>query len=373
MERPLRVLFLIESLGRGGAERLLLTTVEKLDRARFNPEVACLRGPHDLVPELDALSTPFHDLRFAGPASMVTTSLRLRALLGRRSIDVLHTHLFFANVVGRLAARRPVRLVSTLHNPDYTYEDNGTLRFKARKLLDRLSRAWTGGMLLAVSDAVRDDFREHFGWSDIQVIYNYMDVEGFRGRLDAIDRTVARTELGVAPTDVVVLHVGRFHRQKGHDVLLRAFADASSVRPELRLVLAGQGALEAEMRELARSLDINERVRFVGSVPDPARLYACADIFAFPSRFEAFGLALLEAMAAGLPIIATDAGGIPEVTGTAARLVPIDDEGALAQELEVLAADPALRRREGSIAAARAEEFDAARWIDRLEAVYAAS
>src|SRR5690606_15756625 len=151
-----------------------------------------------------------------------------------------------------------------------------------------------------------------------------------------------------------------FHRQKAQDVLLRAFAEARMEEPRLRLVLAGDGADLPRSRTLAEELALEDRVLFLGDVADPARLYAAADLFAFPSRREAFGIALLEAMAAGLPVVASRAGAIPEVLGRAwPDLVEADQETPLALALIRLARDPGLRRVRGDAARARAAGFDA--------------
>lgn len=369
----MRVAFVIESLGRGGAERLLATTVAGLDRSRVEPRVVMLGGADALAPEFAALDAPVHDLGMDGVRALPRTVRRLRRLLRNHDVDVVHSHLYFANQAARLATMGArVGLVTTLHNPDYTHEAHAGLRFRGRKALERATLRLRPGRLLAVSEAVRADYVRHFDLPPVEVLPNYMDVGAFQSRVAAVDRPSARAETGAGGDEVVALHVGRFHPQKGHDVLIRSFARARTEVPRLRLVLVGQGDLRPEIEELVAAEGVEGAVHFAGAVDDPAPFYAAADLFVFPSRYEAFGIALLEALAAGLPALASRTGGIVDVVSDAcARLVPPEDEPALTRALVDLAADATGRARMGAAARARAARFDVAAHLPRLEAIYA--
>ncbi len=365
------MLTLIESLRPGGAERLVATTLPRLDPARVSPILAYLSEPADLAPALTAQGVPVHRIGFRGPADIPGAVRRVRRLMRAEGVDVVHTHLYFANVVGRLASLGSVPVVSTLHNPDYTWEARPSLRFAGRKGLDRLSLRLARPHLIAVSEEVRRDYEKHFHLKDIEVLYNAIDVDCFRREVQAVDRIAARRALGAVDSDVVLLHVGRFHRQKGHDLLLEGFSVALREMPSLRLVLVGTGALQSAMRARAEQLQLGDRVLFVGSVVDMPRLYAAADLFVFPSRYEAFGLALLEAMAAGLPSVVSRVGGITEVASPEGSLT-VDAVRAheLAHALVRLGRDAGLRTRMGAAAALHAQRFDVARMIPRLTAIY---
>ena len=367
---PRRLLTVIESLGRGGAERLLVTTHAALDRARFRPSVAALGPPYDLAPELEAMGVTVHRLDTAGPRDLARAVLRLRRVVRKERPELVHTHLFAANVAGRLASPGRARVITTLHNPDYGYEDNETLRFRVRKALDR----WSGRrnrLFIAVSEAVRADYQMHMGFEPIRVLPNYLDVTALRGRVDAVDRARERLRLGVQEDQLLALHVGRFHRQKGQDVLLDAFAAAHVEDPRLRLCLVGEGAELPAARARAEELGLGDAVFFAGAVADPAPLLAAADLFVFPSRWEAFGIALLEAMAAGLPVVASRTGGIVEIVSDATGLlVPPEHVTALTTAMLALARDPAERARLAAAAAQRARDFDAAPAVRRLEGLY---
>ena len=365
-----RVLTVVDSLRRGGAERLLVTTHGFLDRARFEPAVAALYPPYDLASELRDLGVRVWTLDTSGPRDLLHALSRTRRVVREFSPDLIHTHLFTSNVAGRLAAGR-LPVVTTLHNPDYSFEDTGTLLFRLRKLLDRSTGRRVNRAFVAVSEAVREDYELHMGFSPIDVTPNYLDVADFAARVAEVDRERERRVLGLAEEDLLVLHVGRFHRQKGQDVLLRAFQEAHREEPSLLLMLVGDGGELPRARVLAGELELEDRVLFPGDVADPVRLYAAADIFAFPSRWEAFGIALLEAMAAGLPVVATRTGGIPEVVGVdGGQLVEPEQVTSLALALIGLARDQDLRRDRGAAARTRAREFDARSGVQRLAAVY---
>jgi glycosyltransferase involved in cell wall biosynthesis len=363
-----RILTVVDSLRRGGAERLIVTTHAFLDRSRYDLAVAALFPPYDLAGELRGLGVKVWMLDTKGTRDAVLALLRTQRAVRMFRPHIVHTHLFAANIAGRLAAGgRPV--VTTLHNPDYGAEDNGSLRFKVRKLIDRKTGERYNRAFVAVSDSVRADYIEQMGFGPIHVVPNYADVGDITRRVEGLDRPHERLMLGLAPDDVAVLHVGRFHRQKAQDVLLEAFREARQENPRLRLLFAGDGPELSKARVLAG--DLEDRVLFFGDVADPIRLYAAADIFAFPSRWEAFGIALLEAMAAGLPVVASRTGGIVEVLGTEwPEFVEPDQVTPLALSLLRLAADPELRRELAAAAKTRAADFDARPGVQRLAAVY---
>lgn len=373
-----RVLNVIESLGPGGggAEQLLITTHRHLDRSRFEPAVATLFGPNVAAEDLRSLQIPVYELGLSGPRDLPRGVLRLRRLIRMENFGIVHTHLYYANVAGRLAAWGRAHVITTLHNPDYTYEDPGTLMFRGKKLVDRLTGKWINKALLAVSDEVRRDFERQLGFSGIRVLPNYIDVDAFQRRLDRLDRETVRTGLGLRQNDVAVLHVGRLHPQKGQDLLLDALVLARREIPNLVLFLVGffeeKGDLVQVLEAKARKAGLVNEVHFTGAVRDVTPYFRAADLFAFPSRYEAFGIALLEAMTAGLPIVASRTGGILEVASEeTALLVPVGDVGALAEGLVCLATDPARRSRLSAATRDRAKAFDVRVRLRRLEDLYA--
>ncbi|MBI6907543.1 glycosyltransferase [Pseudomonas palleroniana] len=202
--------------------------------------------------------------------------------------------------------------------------------------------------LLAVSDAVRDDIRRCLPkWpaARIQTLYNRIDVEALQAQ--QVSKDEARDALGLSPDEWVVGNVGRLHPDKDQATLLKGFALALAQLPaESKLAILGSGRLEQDLKSQARELGIADRVLFLGQVPN-ARLYFRAfDAFALSSDHEPFGMVLLEAMAAGVPLLATACGGAREVVEGVGILFPFGDAEHLAQGLAHLAAmDPQQKRQ----------------------------
>ena len=189
--------------------------------------------------------------------------------------------------------------------------------------------------LLGVSNAVRDDMRACLpDWpaERIETLYNRIDVEAVQA--EQVSREDAREHLGLPLDAWVVGNVGRLHPDKDQATLIRGFALALPQLPAGSLLaIMGSGRLEAELKALAVELGVSDAVRFLGQVPNGRRYFKAFDVFALTSDHEPFGMVLLESMAAGVPVIASDCGGAPEVIGAAGSVFPLHDEQALAVAL----------------------------------------
>lgn len=374
MRESLRVVHLIDTLRPGGAERLVLTTVKHLDPQRFRSVVVALFPPLDLKKDLERVGAPVQYLGLRGPFDWRRGVLSLAGLLRRYRPDILHTHLLYANFYGRLAgflARVPV-IVTTLHHLDYTHWTSDRPRFKFRKFVDRVAGRLLNAGFIAVSRAVRDDYARHFGLRDVEVIYNYLDPIDFAPLADeAVE--AARSEFGWRAKEFVLLNVARLDWDKGQRTLLLAMPEILKAIPEARLLLVGDGPQEQSLRTTAQSLGLGGVVVFAGKRQNIPSLLGMTDIFLFPSVAEGFGIALLEAMAAGLPVVASRVEGIVEVVedGADGLLVPPEDVRAIAEAVIRLHADPDLRRALGHQARLTVERrFSVAVGITRLESVY---
>jgi glycosyltransferase involved in cell wall biosynthesis len=211
---------------------------------------------------------------------------------------------------------------------------------------------------VAVGEDVRQTLItvEGFPPDRVEVIYNGIDLSAFDnpGR----DRREARRELGLADGDVALIQVARLHPLKDHATALRALARVVRQRPDVRLVVVGAGPQEAAIARQVRELGLGPFVRLLGRRHDVPRLLGAADLALLSSRSEGIPLALIEAMAAGLPAVATRVGGIPEVVeeGITGALAPAGDDEALAAQILRLVGDPAARA--GLAASARRRAFD---------------
>jgi glycosyltransferase involved in cell wall biosynthesis len=217
------------------------------------------------------------------------------------------------------------------------YHAFGDYQRRSRRVFAQLYRKRLS--LLGVSDAVRDDMRHCLpGWAPERIATLHNRVNTFALQKQLLPAAEARQALGLAPDAWIIGNVGRLHPDKDQATLLRGFAQAWAKLPqEALLVIIGSGRLEQNLKDLAVELGIAERVRFLGQVPQ-ARLYFKAfDVFALSSDHEPFGMVLLEAMAANVPLLATACGGAPEIVEGVGILFPLGDAERLAQGLEHMA------------------------------------
>jgi len=249
---------------------------------------------------------------------------KIRRIVAGRDFSLVIAHRFKPIYIACVATDLPVIGV---HHAFGDY-DRTSRRLFAHFFRKRLS-------LLGVSDAVRDDIRARLpSWpaDRIETLHNHIDIDAMRR--EALPRAAARELLGLPQDAFVVGNVGRLHPDKDHATLLRAFAGALPELPAgALLAILGQGRLEQSLRALADELGIGARVRFLGQVPRARRAFSAFDVFALSSDHEPFGMVLLEAIAAGVPVVATDCGGAPEVVGDASALFALGDATALGRLL----------------------------------------
>ncbi|MCW8138158.1 MAG: glycosyltransferase [Planctomycetota bacterium] len=366
--RRIRVFHLIKSLGRGGAEQLLVETLRRADRSRFELGYGYFLPWKDaLVSDLERLGAEVRCFDARGPGGMLASVPRVASHLRRWRADVVHCHLPLAGVVGRLAAAAArVPVVYTEHNLQERYHP---LTRWSNRLTWRLQRRG-----IAVSGEVARSARAHMSAKvPVQVVLNGIPVERFQP--DSEGRAAVRRELGFPADAPVVGTVAVFRTQKRLDLWLRAARQVYTGRPSTRFLLVGDGPERETTEALAHELGLRDVVRFAGLQTDVLPYLSAMDLFLMSSDFEGLPLALLEAMASGLPVVATRVGGVPEVIsdGVHGLLASPGDEQALASAVEQLLADP--ERRTCLTSAARAlveERFGTSRMVGELESIYSA-
>ncbi len=367
---PLRVHTLIDALGWGGAESLLGDLAAGAPAAGIELSVGYLLDTHTpaaeriracgIEPELVGIG------RMSSPRSMAL----VRAHLARRRPDVLHTHLTTADFLGGVAARTlGIPSVSTIHVIGRAVSDAPGARGDAKNRLVALTRRHAAARVIAVSDAARDAYLRT-GWDTperVVTVHNGVArTEPTRGR------AAVRAELGIAPDALVAVMVSVLRPRKGHEVAIEAVARLRERVPQLVLLVAGDGPSREHVEGLARPL--GDAVVCCGHRHDVLDVIAASDLVLHPTHMDAFPTSLLEAGLAGLPVVATRVGGIPEIvvhgaTGLLVDAPPAVDDVAAA--LERLALDPGLRGTMGAAARARYDrEFDAVSWARRLRRVY---
>lgn len=262
-----------------------------------------------------------------------------RRIAASRDFAVCIAHRFKPIYVALLGSQLPVIGV---------HHAFGDYKRRTRQLFANLFRKRLA--LLGVSDAVRDDMRACLpAWPGerIETLYNRIDIAAVQA--EQVSREAARAHLGLPQGAWVVGNVGRLHPDKDQATLIRGFAQALPQLPAGSLLaIMGSGKLEASLKHLAAELGVTESVRFLGQVAGGRRYFKAFDLFALSSNHEPFGMVLLEAMAAGVPVIGTDCGGGREVVQGAGELFPLGDAAALAGALQRQAQNrdlPALRER----------------------------
>ncbi|HEX8969748.1 MAG TPA: glycosyltransferase [Chloroflexota bacterium] len=336
---------LITSLDRGGAENHLLALLTHANRQAFEIETAVLSGEGELVPVFRAAGIRVHLLKARTRFDPLSLR-RLIALLREGDFDILHSHLFRADIYAGLAVaqmgdRRPL-LVSTRHNDDRFFLNPfvGIVHYLISARQDLIIAISDHIARFTVSRGVRHPARVRRVYHGLEPpLARALEREGQR----------IRQELGVEPDDFLVGNVGRLALQKGQRHLIAAMPPLLERVPRAHALIAGGGDLEEYLRDLAAEVGVAERVHVLGPRKDVPGLMHAMNVFAMPSIWEGFGLVLLEAMAAGRPIVASRVATIPEVVvdGETGLLVPAGDPLALAEALARLATEPGLARRFG--------------------------
>jgi glycosyltransferase involved in cell wall biosynthesis len=325
--------------------------------------------------EIAASGIPVRRLTVEGKGDL-TGLLRLSRSLGALRPEILHVHL--ASPVESLpvllaAGKGGARIVTTEHAPTHHPAQRPWSRAAKRRASRRIARV----IVLTNSDAayLRDEF--HVQEAKIRVIANGVDPDP-----DLPPRSEARRRLGIAEGAPVLGYVGEIVEKKGLPELVEAVRlivgrGGPSADPDDRAmpvtVLAGEGPFRADLERLVAHHGLGRRVLLPGPLHPPDALYAACDIFVLPSRGEAMPLALLEAMAAGLPVVATEVGGIPEVvrSGQEGWVTPVRDPRALSEAIGRLIGDPSSRERMGRSARQRVREaYSVDRMVEATCALY---
>jgi glycosyltransferase involved in cell wall biosynthesis len=378
--RPLAVLHVITRLERGGSSDCTLWQAIGAARRGHHVTLAC--GPSSAEapllerarrqPGIDFVTLPTLG-RPVRPAADLRACLDILALLRRRRYDVIHLHTSKAGALGRLAAACLGQRRRVVHQPHghLFYGYYGRLGDALVLFAERLLAPLAARQLTLTARGAREHLARGVGReTQFRVIPSGVEMRPLRDA--ARGRDAARRRLGYAQGDLVVMSLARLEPIKGAPLTLRAFARAAAGRPALRLHLAGDGPLLESLRAEAAALGIGARVRLDGRWGSPHDLLPAADLFVLAPRNEGMGRAVVEALALGVPVIATSVGGLPEVLeeGASGVLVPPDDEEALAAALTGLADDAALRHELGRRGSARAVEYGAGRMVHRILNLY---
>jgi glycosyltransferase involved in cell wall biosynthesis len=372
----IRIVYLLPNVESGGTERHVLALARSLDRSRFSLSLVTTAGGGTLYKEFSeilpvtVMGEPEHGRRFrTGPLEHVKTIRALVRMLRENLPDILHAYLPAANVIGPVAAKLAGAgrvIISKRALSDYK------AKFPILRKVEPLGNL-LADVILVNSDAVRRDVErtESFHEGKFRKIYNGVAPVSAWTR-EEVERFRASQEIPRCAT--VVLTVSNFYSYKGHKDLVEAAPRVVATRPEVLFLLVGRdsGTME-RTRERVRQLGLEGHVRFLGNRADVPDLVRASDLFVHPSHEEGFSNAILEAMAGGLPVVACEVGGNPEVVrdDVTGLLVPPRDPERLAAAMRGLLDDGEKRRRMGEEGRRRAsEEFPLDRMVKEMEALY---
>ncbi len=365
--KPIPVAYVTLDCKMSGVIEHLVTIFRNIDRRRYEPCVVAVQERGDLAEEIEAMGVEVFVLgRFRSKRYDPGALWDCWRLFRGRGVGLVHAHFHYASRFSHPAAwlAGGTATVTSVHDIMAAPRPR---RNRVNRLLGRMTDRW-----IACSEAVKQDLVAFDGLppEEIEVLHYGIDHLRFS---PAPDKGAARAAKGL-PTDGPLLGiVSRLAGNKGHLALVRAMASVVKRFSEATLLVAGTGKMEAQIRAEVDRLGLKERVRFLGRRRDVPELLGLLDIFLLPSRDDPFPVALLEAAAAGLPVVTTESGGNPESVwhGETGLVVPVDDPEALAEAIGTVLENPEQARRWGQAGRAKIERLHTARvMMDRLEALY---
>jgi glycosyltransferase involved in cell wall biosynthesis len=367
MTTKIKVVHIVPTLGPGGAERMVVHIARGLDRRRFDVAIVSLwrRLGSPLEQMLDESDV---EVIYLGKDRGFDWRMypRLHRILSGQRPDVVHTHL----AVLRYALpfwkwfKRTSRWVHTVNNIAEC-EVEPKARWIQRRAFD------SGVLPIAVSREVADSMRRLYGIEQCQVIWNCIPTGVYGAPVTS--RSEWRAREGFADDDLLIVCVARLDAQKNHALLLDAFAQRPARYHKAHLVLVGDGPLRPDLEQRAQRLGVANQIHFLGVRSDIPDVLAAMDVFVLSSDYEGSPLCVVEAMAAGLPVVSTRAGGVPELVedGREGMLVQPGDVNGLSAAMTFLAEHPDARRSMGMAGSRKARDtFDVSVMIGAYEGLY---
>lgn len=349
-----------------GMEKVIQTLCRTIDRDRFTVSVLCLRERAELAPDVEAEGTPVVALQdpYRGPDRLAF--LKVRDYLHRVRADVVHSHntqAFLDGTAGALLAG-----VRTVVHTDHARAFPDKWRYMTAEHI----ASWYAYAVVGCSHDATANVQRYLKVAPhkLHTIINGIDTRRYGNRIDV---AATRASLGVTRPGPLIGVIARLQEQKGITYLLQAMPQLVAAEPDATLVIAGQGAFEAELKAEAAAKGLGDRIRFVGVRHDVPELLQAFDVLVLPSLWEGLPIVILEAMASGCPIVSSAVGGIPAALGegSAGVLVPSKDPSALTESILRVLRDPDLRRRITADARRRVDaEFSAEAMTRQYERLY---
>ncbi len=369
MKKPVRILRIIPSLEMGGVERTLTSILPRLDKYQYKVYLCCLFKRDKLADTIESLNIPIIKFKMRArldfDGKYIAGIMRLARLMKKMQIDIVHTHLYRANLAGRIAAKLagvPI-IIANEHNID-------SWKKFPQRLSDRVLAGITN-KIIVVSDAVKDFYVNKIGIHEHKIItiHNGVDISKFQ---TYVNTNKQREEFGIKPDEKVITTIGRLHQQKGHVCFLKAAQIIRKKKPNVKFLIVGDGPLRSQLKSMSEDLGISKNVVFAGLREDIPQILAMSDISVLASLREGLSITILESMASGKPVVVTDVGGNSEVVehGKTGFIIPAQSPEDLALYSLNLINNQELAKKMGQEAKKRALNFSIDRMVKKTENLY---
>jgi glycosyltransferase involved in cell wall biosynthesis len=336
----IRLMQITHDLAIGGLQQVVVNICRTINREKFDISVLCLRALGEFVPEVESLGIKVHFLPQKKRGTDYFSFLKVAEILRRERIEVIHTHNTQPFVDGTIAAQ--LSGVKTVVHTDHARDFPDKLRYMIAEHL----MSYFAYRVVGVSEHTSNNLVKYEKISPRKVITIENGIDGTRFEIE-IDRERKRKELGLSVNGPIIGLGVRLVKLKGITFLLQAMPEIIKAHPDVMLLIAGDGELKDALQQESQCLGIEGHVRFLGGRLDIPELLKLFDVYVLPSLSEGMPMVLLEAMAAGCPIVATDVGGVSKVVrnGENGLLVKARHPGQLAVAVNRLLNDEALRSR----------------------------
>lgn len=338
MKKKINVMHLVGTMSLGGSSKLVKFDVENQSKDRYNMSVCCLGALGEYGEELLNKGYSVESLGIRNSWKSIIRNIfgliKLLFFLRKKDIDVINSHLFICGIIGRVFGYllNINGIIHTTHNIMYP-----RIEPFIDKMLQRISNA-----IIVDSSAVKNKLI-NAGQSpnNINIIYNGVDESELKIDQEVID---IRKRLGLSKDDIIIGNISNFQYYKGHDCLIEIFSKLAMKFDNIFLLLVGEGELENNLKSLAKKLNIQDKIYFLGKRKNIYPIIQSMDIMVHPSRWEGFGIILVEAMLCKVPVIASNRGGIPEVVKDKVTgfLFPFGDVDSFVNSISLLINDKKL-------------------------------
>lgn len=357
----------------GGIERAVLTFLSSLDRSQFSPHIICYMKGGNLMSRFVALDVPIYEVPLHS-WNMPYVIFQVTRYLKQERIRLIHSHAYHADVVARLAARHAkIPVVNTLHTNSTWKREPKSVLHRVRRYIDQFTARHYGIGFIGLTESIRQFHINcmHYPVKTWRIISNPLDLS--RLNAGSGDRSAVRQALGISPDQIVVLAVGNLLPVKGHTYLLDAISLLNpESRKRVRVLICGEGRERGHLEKKIQALKLQDHVQLLGYREDVGALMAASDIFAMPSLSEGQSVAILEAMAVGLPLLVTSQGAHCDFlkNNQNAKLVEPANSKGLYVVLEDMIKFESIREHLGKSAFATLQKMPVMHSVDKQQAFY---